>query len=233
MILIGITPIYADEQFRGYVKHDIYLEDLKYKLYKGEQITCVPDAKQNECCYEDEAGTICLKLDYLSSKKVKKVDIYFDSIYFSDDALAEIDVCKNGQPLQKQSDSFVWSYGFRVKSSEPIPEDVLIEVTLLPVKEGMAVHHLSFSKILKGKVDGKCHIVTITKDDIDSFLKKYQNVAKYLAIELDLNVPVNVILQIFSERPEDNYKNNIAIMRTVLPADNNINWPPRTLSNIK
>ncbi len=225
--LTWVTLIEAEE-IQGYIKRDIYLQDKEYTLYKGEKITCSRN-KKNECCFEEYIGTICIPLNEISIKEVKMIDIYFNKILFTDDELAELDVCKDGQRLQKENDSFVWSYGFFVKSSEPISEDIFVELTHIPLKNDIPIYSLAFSKIWKGKADNKCHIITITKDDIDLFLSKYRNIESYLNIELDLNITVNVIFQVFSKRPESNYKNNIAAMKSLLPADNSLNWPPRTL----
>lgn len=230
--LISISLAGAEE-INGYIKRDIYLQDLEYKLYKGEKITCVKDKKKKECCFEDYVGTICIPLDELSIKEVKMIDIYFDKILFVDDNEAKLDICKEGRVLQKDNDSFAWGYGFFIKSSEPISEDIFVELTHIPLKNNIPIYSLTFSKIWKGKADNKCHIITITKDDIDLFLSKYRNIESYLDIELDLNITVNVVFQVFSKRPESNYKNNIAIMKSLLPADNSLNWPPRTLPKLQ
>jgi hypothetical protein len=215
--------------FEGYIKKDIFLEEYNYKLYKGEEIWCEINEKTGECCFGSHSGTMCVDSDVLSKDKIPTVDLYFENVRFSDDDLAVKDACTDGRSIEILPDSFKWSYGFEIKSSEPIEEPVLVEATHIIVKEDMPVYSLAFSKRWEGKIDGKCHVIKFTKEDIDTFLKEYHVIADDLDVQLDLNISVKFVLQIFSKRIEDNYENNMITIYTWLPGDNSTSWPPKTM----
>ena len=223
IVFIYATAASSDE-YSGYFKKDIIDDEVGVNYYKGDDITC--RIQNNKCCYETYEGEICVDIKNLSRKKIEKIDLYIKDVKYSDDKAAKIDSCRGGESLEILSDSFKWSYGFTVGSSELTNEKVTVEVSHVLLKNGLPFYTLSLNKVWRGNVDSKCHVIIFSKKDVSEFIEHYNFFAAEFDIEFDLNLEVLLSIRLFSSRPEGNYQNNIVEFNTWLPIDSAENWPP-------
>jgi hypothetical protein len=227
MLLCGSTVASAQTGtvFRGFVKSDTKIYDGSELLRRGTEIECTINPKNDQCCFEDEPGTVCLPLSELSRKKVPKRDVAIHSVTYNDSASADKDACKHGTDYREGSDEFKWSYGVRLKNNTD--GRAMIYVTHIARRGPMRLPLPAMTKMWSGPIDNKCHAFTFTKSDIREFLNTYRRAFEpYLDPATDLNLGVEVVVQVFAEFPEDNYKNNEIRMNTSLPADSDGEWPP-------
>jgi hypothetical protein len=180
----------------------------------------------NECCFEVEAGTVCVPKSDISSVRVDKRDYYLADIVISDSNNTKADACASGVPVDQRSDAFIWSYGFNVKSTDRIVDPILVELAISIRSNGILVSDPIIVKRWTGIPDKKCKSLNVTKNDIDEFLNKYRKIKSVLQVENDLNIDATASIQLFSSFKESNYKNNKIEFGVLLPADNSATWPP-------
>lgn len=225
---LGIESLAATPgTFHGYLKRDIKVLDGNEMVAKGTEITCKPNRTNDKCCYEDEAGEVCINLSDLSAQKIPKRDFAIESITYSDTNTTEKDACSQGKDYREDTDAFKWSYGVRLKKN--FEGRVMIYITHIAKRGPLKIPLPGMTKMWSGPVDSKCHAFNFTKNDVNQFLKSYQSLGPYLDPALDLNLQVEVVVQVFSEFEEDNYKNNEIRFPALLPVNSDSEWPPRKI----
>jgi hypothetical protein len=215
----------TESVFRGYLKNDVKIFEGSDILRRGTEVECTWNRDNKECCYEEEPGTVCIVASELSQKKVPKRDIAIESITYNDSTSAEKDACVKGTDYRVQRDAFKWSYGVRLKNNTD--GRAMIYITHIARRGALKLPLPAMTKMWIGPIDNKCHAFNFTKKDISEFLNSYlRSLGPYLDPALDLNLNVEVVIQVFSEFPEDNYKNNEVKFDALLPINSESDWPP-------
>lgn len=209
----------AGDTYKAYLKRDLSYFDGEVTLSKGSTYDC--QVGESKCCFEMDIGTVCIPLSELSKTPIKKIDISLAQVTVADALDTGKNACQTGKPLPDSSDVYIWSYGFKLKSTEKTDDEVMVEVSHTLKSGNVQLIQPNLTKHWIGKVDQKCHSITFGRKDVQSFLDKYHKVSKILNVESDLNVYMDVKIKLFTSRTKPKYKE----LTVRFPADNSLNWP--------
>lgn len=209
----------AGDACKAYLKRDLSYFDGEVTLPKGSSYDC--QVGKSKCCFEMDIGTVCIPLSELSKTPIKKIDISFAQVTVADATSTNKNACKAGKPLPDSSDIYIWSYGFKLNSTEKTDDEVMIEVSHTLKSGSVQIIQPNLTKHWIGQVDHKCHSIIFTRKDVQSFLDEYHKVSKILDVESDLNVYMDVKIKLFTSRTKPKYKE----LTVRFPADNALNWP--------